>query len=128
MSTSRHGSGAFLKASGLFQCASSLSVTRRSWPPEDGAAGTGQLNPTRRKPTAAPVRNFVMTNHQQTLLRLPFMNRIIIFAYLLLSTACATTGATLNSGVGDRLIEHPPWYAGAGRDGSTMTIAHLPVL
>lgn len=56
------------------------------------------------------------------------MNRIIISAYLLLSTACATTGATLNSGVGDRFIEHPPWYAGAGHDGSTMTIAHLPVL
>ena len=26
---------------------------------------------------------------------------------------CATTGATLGSGVGDRLLDHPPYYAGA---------------
>jgi hypothetical protein len=31
------------------------------------------------------------------------------------STACATTGATLNSGVGDAFPEHPPYYAGAAR-------------
>jgi hypothetical protein len=55
------------------------------------------------------------------------MNRIITSAYLLLTTACATTGATLNSGVGDRFLEHSPWYAGAARDGATIAIAHLPV-
>lgn len=27
--------------------------------------------------------------------------------------ACATTGSTLGSGVGDRQLEHPPYYAGA---------------
>ena len=27
-------------------------------------------------------------------------------------TGCATTGATLGSGVGDRQLEHPPYYAG----------------
>ena len=28
------------------------------------------------------------------------------------TTGCATTGATFQSGVGDRFLEHPPWYAG----------------
>jgi hypothetical protein len=27
--------------------------------------------------------------------------------------ACATTGATLGSGVGDRMLEQPPYHAGA---------------
>jgi hypothetical protein len=44
--------------------------------------------------------------------------------------ACATTGATLGSGVGDRLLEHPPFYAGtagpAGPEGVVRT-GHLPV-
>ena len=30
-------------------------------------------------------------------------------------SACASTGATLNSGVGDAHLEHPPYYAGAPR-------------
>src|SRR5690242_8589541 len=48
----------------------------------------------------------------------------------LLLTACATTGATFRSGVGDALIEHPPYYAGqrvevvSGRGG---TVGHLPI-
>lgn len=32
---------------------------------------------------------------------------------LALTTACATTGATFKSGVGDRYFDHPPFYAGA---------------
>jgi len=35
------------------------------------------------------------------------------FAAALVLTGCATTGATFGSGVGDRLLEHPPYYAGA---------------
>ena len=31
---------------------------------------------------------------------------------ILLLAACATTGATLNSGVGDTFLERAPWYAG----------------
>lgn len=31
----------------------------------------------------------------------------------LFASACATTGATYKSGVGDKLLEHPPFYAGA---------------
>lgn len=40
------------------------------------------------------------------------MNRVTLAAAVLL-TGCATTGATFGSGVGDRLLEHPPYYAGA---------------
>ena len=40
------------------------------------------------------------------------MNRVL-FASAMLLSGCATTGATLGSGVGDRMLEHPPYYAGA---------------
>jgi hypothetical protein len=50
--------------------------------------------------------------------------------FLSLLAACATTGATFGSGVGDALVEHPPYYAGTRlqdvrRD--TSGIGHLPV-
>jgi hypothetical protein len=48
-------------------------------------------------------------------------------AAVLLTAACATTGATLNSGVGDRLLEHPPYAAGSGRLSGSGRIAHLPI-
>jgi hypothetical protein len=44
-----------------------------------------------------------------------------------LLAACATTGATLNSGVGDRLVEHPPYAAGNGRLSGSGKIAHVPI-
>ena len=34
---------------------------------------------------------------------------------MLASAACTSTGATLNSGVGDAFPEHPPYYAGVAR-------------
>jgi hypothetical protein len=40
------------------------------------------------------------------------MSRVSLVAAGLL-TGCATTGATFGSGVGDRMLEHPPYYAGA---------------
>jgi hypothetical protein len=43
---------------------------------------------------------------------------------------CTSTGATFRSGVGDRLIEHPPYYAGASQEAvarDTGRIGHLPV-
>ncbi len=50
---------------------------------------------------------------------------------LLLTTACASTGATFKSGVGDAFLAHPPWYAGA-RGPVTATagakVGILPVL
>lgn len=40
------------------------------------------------------------------------MSRVIHLGLLVLLTACATTGSTFRSGVGDRQLEHPPYYAG----------------
>ena len=46
-------------------------------------------------------------------------------AALALSVAgCA--GATIGSGVGDRYLEHPPWYAGSGVPPGA-AVRHLPV-
>jgi hypothetical protein len=45
--------------------------------------------------------------------------------------ACATTGATLGSGVGDADLEHPPYYAGRGvRSPSDVqpAVGHLPIV
>lgn len=51
-------------------------------------------------------------------------------------SSCATTGSTLGSGVGDRFIEHPPFYAGAEAErgsanepsgASPAAIGYLPV-
>jgi Arc/MetJ family transcription regulator len=44
----------------------------------------------------------------------------------LVLAACATTGATYRSGVGDALLEHPPFYAGTA-PGDGARVAHLPV-
>lgn len=52
---------------------------------------------------------------------------VVVGASVLLTAACATTGATLNSGVGDRLLEHPPYAAGNGRLSGSDRIAHLPI-
>lgn len=38
---------------------------------------------------------------------------LILLSTIVGSGACATTGSTLGSGVGDTLLEHPPFYAGA---------------
>lgn len=40
------------------------------------------------------------------------MSRVVHIGLLALITACATTGSTFRSGVGDRQLEHPPYYAG----------------
>jgi hypothetical protein len=41
---------------------------------------------------------------------------------------CATTGSTLRSGVGDKLLEHAPFYAGSlPADSGGARIGHLPV-
>ena len=47
-----------------------------------------------------------------------------------LLSACATTGATFRSGVGDSFPEHPPYYAGAKTEAvarDTGRIGHLPI-
>src|SRR5918999_4454778 len=47
---------------------------------------------------------------------------------LSLAAACATTGSTFRSGVGDAHLESPPYYAGArvSRD-AISRIVHLPI-
>lgn len=45
----------------------------------------------------------------------------------LLTGACASTGATFRSGVGDAFLEHPPYYAGTGVSPAAAT-GHLPVV
>ena len=55
------------------------------------------------------------------------MIRTLAVASLLASAACATTGATFRSGVGDRFLEHPPYYAGDAAPGDANAIALLPV-
>lgn len=51
-------------------------------------------------------------------------------AALALLSACASTGATFRSGVGDAFLEHPPYYAGNTREATsrdTTHIGHLPI-
>jgi len=44
--------------------------------------------------------------------------------------ACATTGATLGSGVGDAFLQHAPYYAGADAPaaGDTAVVGHLAIV
>lgn len=54
---------------------------------------------------------------------------LLLLLLLPLFTACVTTGSTLNSGVGDEYLAHPPWYAGAREAPSTrIRIGHLPLV
>lgn len=48
------------------------------------------------------------------------MRRLMILAALSLQGACASAGSTLGSGVGDRQLEHPPYFAGR-------SVAELPI-
>ena len=64
------------------------------------------------------------------MLRNSHMRRSVNAAALFLISACASTGATFRSGVGDSFPEHPPYYAGTkpelvARD--TGRIGHLPI-
>jgi hypothetical protein len=56
------------------------------------------------------------------------MKTILTAAVVLFTAACATTGATFKSGVGDRFLEHPPYYAGARVAAGSDRIVHLPIL
>src|SRR5262245_27910485 len=46
----------------------------------------------------------------------------------LLLPACASTGATLNSGVGDTFHEHAPYYAGTLASSTPATTGHMPIV
>lgn len=55
------------------------------------------------------------------------MRSLALIAALALSSACATAGSTLNNGVGDRQLEHPPYYAGKELAAERPTVARFPV-
>ena len=55
------------------------------------------------------------------------MKQLFSLAVLALLAGCATTGATFGSGVGDRQLERPPYYAGSGIPSSALPIARLPI-
>jgi len=52
--------------------------------------------------------------------------RYHLLPLLAFTTACATTGATFKSGVGDTYFDHPPFYAGAGV-ASTTSVGYFPI-
>jgi hypothetical protein len=54
--------------------------------------------------------------------------RLLPLLSLVAAAGCASTGATLGSGVGDAYLEHPPYYAGA-RAGAAAPgrLGHLPI-
>jgi hypothetical protein len=51
----------------------------------------------------------------------------LLGVFFLVGAACATTGSTFRSGVGDKLFEHPPYYAGAARVSGDGAIGHWPI-
>ena len=50
---------------------------------------------------------------------------IVLLLAAAVASGCATTGATLNSGVGDSFHEHAPYYA--GRVAPSDKVGHLPI-
>jgi hypothetical protein len=51
----------------------------------------------------------------------------LLMILVMAAGACATTGATLGSGVGETLHKEPPYYAGRFAAGQQGSIAHLPI-
>lgn len=56
------------------------------------------------------------------------VGRWVFACVAFLGGGCATTGSTVGSGVGDRLLERAPYYAGRGLDGSDVRLGHLPIV
>ena len=52
---------------------------------------------------------------------------VLYIAALFGSAACASTGATFQSGVGPKSIDHPPFYAGAEVTATQRRVAHLAI-
>ena len=53
--------------------------------------------------------------------------RVVVTAVVLASTACATGSTLRSSGVGDRILEHPPFYASASTVLDTGRIGVFPI-
>lgn len=62
--------------------------------------------------------------------RMQLSRAVVMAALAMQQAACATTGATWGSGVGDAYLEHPPYYAGgrlADVGADQRPIGHLPI-
>jgi hypothetical protein len=56
------------------------------------------------------------------------MRNLFALLSVAILTACATTGATFGSGVGDRQLEHPPYYAGSVSQSGVTRVARFPIM
>jgi hypothetical protein len=56
----------------------------------------------------------------------PLLLAVLLIVGALLSS-CATTGSTVGSGVGERILQRPPYYAGAGLAAPHGEVGHFPV-
>lgn len=71
--------------------------------------------------------NFTVSSHTSHTLRNP-RGAARGVALLVLLAGCATTGATFRSGVGDAMLEHPPYYAGTpSSSADAARVGHLPI-
>ena len=57
----------------------------------------------------------------------PVSRTIATLAVALFATACATAGSTYQSGVGDKTVEDPPYYAGATVTPGKARFGHVPI-
>ncbi|MBX3147647.1 MAG: hypothetical protein KF785_12855 [Gemmatimonadales bacterium] len=56
-----------------------------------------------------------------------YLATLLSLTFPCLIVSCATTGATLGSGVGDTYLERPPHYAGVGLPDPVRPLGYLPV-
>lgn len=81
---------------------------------------------------AAKVSFIEMTTPQRCFRR-SFHARVgyaVVMGTAFVTVACASTGATFRSGVGDRFLEHPPYYTGQAVRSDTSggtPLGHLPI-
>jgi hypothetical protein len=58
---------------------------------------------------------------------MPLLTQLTYLTAAALTAACASTGATFQSGVGNKSFDKPPYYAGAAVTPDERHIAHLPI-
>ena len=58
---------------------------------------------------------------------MPFRALAFWLSSSVILAACATAGSTYQSGVGDKMIESPPYYAGAAVTPAAIRFGHLPI-
>jgi hypothetical protein len=56
------------------------------------------------------------------------MRKLAAFFAVVVLSACATTGSTFGSGIGDRQLEHPPYYAGTVAGVEVPRLVRYPVV